>query len=292
MEKIGFFTPVQHHPCENNRLIDGVEDYFFLKGKKCVVLSGYKLKEVEGKKKIFVTALKILSYFTLIVPFFMLIAKALIRYKHRYLITKETSCLYNALYVLKGIKPALVGENHELQGILASFQKHHPKLKFEKERNFGYLVNEKPLEDFDPRHFVDLSKYKSITEAVMEKFPKQFRLETDQYLSYLLGFGPTWEAYAKGAGVRYMKKPREELSPFFKDRHYFQLGKALGDVDGLQAGKNYCLSIRNERYVIRDPTEEEKQIAALYMEQIIDSVSIKTDYIQKGIKMRKEILEL
>ncbi len=97
MESIGFFSPVtfgEQPKTVSQFLLETVDSYFYLSGKKFQVIPGYIEQGSEGG--IFVeqdsdgyfldnplpylfTALKVISYFTVILPVIALIAKAVIR---------------------------------------------------------------------------------------------------------------------------------------------------------------------------------------------------------------------
>lgn len=93
MSGISFFTPVKY----NNQLTscsklatELVDDYFYLGGRIAVVLPGNEKNGSEeisfqnGQTSCFLTALKIVSYFTVVIPVIMLVAKALLRSVNRY----------------------------------------------------------------------------------------------------------------------------------------------------------------------------------------------------------------
>lgn len=90
MNNISFFTPV----CSNKEtdstelfLLDKVDHYFYLGGKEAVILSGdsTNIKNVELiHSTAHLNALKIASYFTLILPLIALIAKIILRSKYEF----------------------------------------------------------------------------------------------------------------------------------------------------------------------------------------------------------------
>lgn len=203
--------------------------------------------------------------------------------------------LMNALYVLAGIKPVLqfYGKDNQNFVMIKNLFKSFSNLKFVQDSSNGYLINEKPLAKFDPRKFIlDFDKnYSSIEKAVTYAFPNQMKKDTAKLLSYILGYGPTWEAFNR--------IPSNALS-IFTDEHYYQLGKALNEMDEkskkknlskeelIKKGKNHSLNYQkwwlgSDSGII---------INKLYMYQVLDEISLQTDYIQTGIKYRKKILNL
>jgi hypothetical protein len=86
--KIGFFTAVdygQENKTFSESVLEKVDDFFYLGGKKAHVIQG---KTKNGPKKVLLTEtnspllvrfVKVLSYFTIIIPLFMLITKAVLR---------------------------------------------------------------------------------------------------------------------------------------------------------------------------------------------------------------------
>lgn len=93
MTKLNFFTPVTYTNPSNSSgssLLEKVDNYFYLGGKKAYVIQG---RTENGQEKVilsdstssFLTRIgKILSYCTLILPLFMLIAKAVLRSTHSF----------------------------------------------------------------------------------------------------------------------------------------------------------------------------------------------------------------
>jgi len=96
MASINFFTPVhfgnQSITC-HQAMQETVDDYFYLGGKKASVIdaqdSKMKVVLLEKSPPFLNTCLKVLSYFTLIIPTLMLIAKTILRMNHFYKIDKE-----------------------------------------------------------------------------------------------------------------------------------------------------------------------------------------------------------
>ncbi len=112
--KIGFFTPVTYSTdCPKTlgrRLIEGIDDYFYLKGKKATVIDP---KAVDGKILIDVSsgkettvriALKVASYIYFAVP--MLIAKLIIRATHKFAVVEPRELLQQVDRIVESNNPA------------------------------------------------------------------------------------------------------------------------------------------------------------------------------------------
>lgn len=88
MLNLNFFTPVsfgdQPKSC-TQALLETVDSYFYLGGKKAYVIPGHIQQDIKGtvltedSAPFLITALKVLSYLTVILPMIMLIAKAILR---------------------------------------------------------------------------------------------------------------------------------------------------------------------------------------------------------------------
>ncbi len=86
MDKISFFTAVS---CDNSSnstrmfLLEKVDSYFYLGGRKVKIDPGYTKGNVKGVYLVHsnssLTALKVASYFTIVLPLILLIAKAILR---------------------------------------------------------------------------------------------------------------------------------------------------------------------------------------------------------------------
>lgn len=93
MGKIGFFQAVtfgtQSKSCVQT-LLEGVDSYFYLGGKKTLVIAGSIQQGSQGviltqnSPTFFITALKVVSYLTVVIPLILLIAKAILRSIHTF----------------------------------------------------------------------------------------------------------------------------------------------------------------------------------------------------------------
>lgn len=91
MSKVNFFTAVSfgdHRKTGAQKFLEGVDDYFYLGGKKACVIAGESLKTDKGtllmKQESLFTAVKVFSYFTGFIPVIMLIFKAALRCSHSF----------------------------------------------------------------------------------------------------------------------------------------------------------------------------------------------------------------
>jgi len=93
MAKVGFFTAVsfgdQPKSCTQS-LLETVDSYFYLGGKKAYVIPGYVQQDGEGailtkdSSAFVITALKVISYLTVAIPVILFIAKAILRSIHSF----------------------------------------------------------------------------------------------------------------------------------------------------------------------------------------------------------------
>lgn len=91
MSNINFFTPVDYctHTLGEKSLLEKVDDYFYLGGKRAYVTG---MMSKDGQEKVILleskpssaTTAKIASYCTIIIPLIMLVAKLVLRRKHTY----------------------------------------------------------------------------------------------------------------------------------------------------------------------------------------------------------------
>lgn len=93
MSKLSFFTPIDYRSSPksiNSNLLEKVDNYFYLGGKKAHVIQGRtktkheKVMLSESCTSALAKVGKILSYFTIVIPLIMLIAKTILRSQHSY----------------------------------------------------------------------------------------------------------------------------------------------------------------------------------------------------------------
>lgn len=200
----------------------------------------------------------------------------------------------SSIYVLMGLKPLYVCSPNEAP-LIRWFQRNFPHLRIVTHEQDTYLINENPLASFHPKKYI-AGFSGTIEKAILYAFPHLGLKDTDQRLSYLLGFGPTWEAYAG----RNQKKYKDEAQPsVFTDEHYLELGKVLNPLGDyhqqVEAGKNHHLHYKEHPYLPTKSgppsTDEEKEMDKTYNHFIVDSISIKTPYLQQKIALQKRLLE-
>ena len=88
MKNVNFFTAVEYGKNDksvSDDLLEKVDDYFFLCGKKAYVIDKNE-KTVESKANFsdLLNIVKVISYFTVIIPAIMLVAKAILRSQHQF----------------------------------------------------------------------------------------------------------------------------------------------------------------------------------------------------------------
>lgn len=229
--------------------------------------------------------------------------------------SKNRENALGALFVVLGIKPAIVFEldiEKKLKNILNKIK--NDTLILSKRNNPQYFVNEQPLEAFNPRRFLEpLSNPQvSLYDAVQFCFANQNQLHTDQMLSYLLGFGPTWEAYSR-KGSSGSKHTDIGVPSWFTDSHYQELGKVLlqegngididsNEQNALIAGFAYHCQfphlykprrglklIEHDARLVDTPFFELCSLTSTAC--AVDGISIRTEYVKKSYSLKKWTIE-
>lgn len=141
MQKLDFFTPLIYTTSSKpirSALIETIDSYFYLGGKKAYVIQGRtkngreKVILLESSCSLLEKVRKIASYFTVIVPLLMVIAKAILRLKHSFKVIDPRQKLE------KGID---ISSN-----IVAKLQKLIPKIiKTEDDKDIEWLQKYKNL---------------------------------------------------------------------------------------------------------------------------------------------------
>lgn len=211
------------------------------------------------------------------------------------------------LYTVLGIKPVQVLEQYmgDREAMLEPFKPlisklSSIKLSTQDKDDHWYICNESPQADFDPRKYIENfdRDYHSIEDAAKYAFPHQVETVPEQLLSYILGFGPSWEIFALRFHPLSNFKNNEQSC--FSNEHYLELGRAITPnpqqvpKEQLVAnGKKYSLARINEkrtRDIYKGSEALFEQMESLYLNQQVDDVSFKTDYIQKSMECRRRIL--
>ena len=106
INSINFFTPIKFEGQKKTfkqNIQEGVEDYFFLKGKAAFVIPGkvvnesqevkIKFKDQSKIKQVILGAIKVISYMTIAIPLIMLAAKAIFRGFHKFHIVPKVKLI-------------------------------------------------------------------------------------------------------------------------------------------------------------------------------------------------------
>jgi hypothetical protein len=208
----------------------------------------------------------------------------------------DASHAIGVLMVIIGIKPCLVFSytvDPELVQIVEELSRlQRLKLKIAKGKLF--LANEKPLDAFNPRHYLEsFSDQVPLIEAIEENFTRQ-QNNNVQRLSYLLGYGPSWEAFANRINFH------DGRISCFSASHYKQLGEALianhvveDSFDPLRVGVTYHC---NFKQLINQTSLLNTHSLFSFLHKTgggfaIDGIAIRTTYFKKSYTLKKWVLE-
>jgi hypothetical protein len=142
MANLGFFTPIQfanQHKTFSQRLVETVDSYFYLGGRKAYVIPGHAQGRSEGiifedDTALFVTTtLKVISYLTLVIPAVMLIAKALLRSSYNFHLLDVQQKLEEGI----SISPVTIDK---IQALLSKIQSGQSDSDIEWHGNLNFLV--------------------------------------------------------------------------------------------------------------------------------------------------------
>jgi hypothetical protein len=210
-----------------------------------------------------------------------------------------------SLFVILGIKPALVFEaNSSLDPALITLLQEISggHLILREERSDRYFVNERPLAFFDPHRFLTLLPTVSLAEAVIHYFPRQNQLDSDQMLSYLLGFGPSFEAYATNCSYVRHSDP---VKCCLNENHYYEIGKVLYQHFFHKIGDNLQLATLAFAYHCQVVTlfrryqwandQPVRPVHDLLKNTgttcFLDGVAARTDYFKKSYTLKEWVME-
>lgn len=145
MSEIRFFTPVSfgnHSKSWSHSILEVSDSYFFLGNRKASVISmqtenkSIGVKIIKESPPFLTTALKVISYFTLVLPALMLIVKAIMRSIHSFHIYKEKQ-----QEIKKETKEDLAKGIEISQDTVAKIQNLMPKiLKRQKDEEIKWLA--------------------------------------------------------------------------------------------------------------------------------------------------------
>ncbi len=222
---------------------------------------------------------------------------------------KSTIYAMGALFVLLGIKPALAIETKPEDELFSILKDLADEFGFGFRVTEGpvYFVNESPCPSFDPREFLNLSREVTLTQAVADCFSAQGQRDADQFLSYLLGFGPSWETYANNA--RYLYEEKDSVSCIFSKNHYYEIGKVLNqalfkkeevqsEIEnlGFTFHTQIASLIEKGRWEKKESLAEKKTVLEQMLSktgtnQILDGLTARTDYFKKSYTLKKWVME-
>lgn len=181
---LNFFTAVSYRNTSNSLqslLIDKVDDYFYLGGKKAYVIQGRTKKGLEkavlsdAKSSTLAKVAKVVSYFTLVIPFFMLIIKAVLRSKHSFKVIDPKQKLEKGLNIpeetaakIQALLPNILNQNADAEiewlstgNNLVFKLKQNPNLVFKIARPNRFGFNKLPSGGEERTH----SRFKNMIKA-------------------------------------------------------------------------------------------------------------------------------
>ncbi len=222
----------------------------------------------------------------------------------RYIRETKNAYAVSALMVILGIKPAVVFEvlSHapaELFSILEEIA--GGSLVLRKDLGGTYFVNEHPLSQFDPRKYLKLPN-RPLIDIAIENFPNQNQLLTDQILSYVLGFGPSWESYS--VNCRYIQN-RQVVKCCFSEHHFTQIGRIIYQKlfhkratyhQAVMLGHAYHCQyvniIKYREYIYRGHTRSaDRLLNRTGTGGIYDGLALQTDYFKQSYTLKKWVME-
>ncbi len=216
-----------------------------------------------------------------------------------------------ALLTILGIKPATVlstEEGAELLPLLKRITKEDSNLLL-KEFNtdfFGLtranfcLANESPLEIFNPKHFLKPLEDKAATllDTTIDCLIYLKNPTKEQRLSYLLGYGPSWEAF-KVHGASPFDSNSDHSA--FSDAHYTELGKVFSKNNPKETGlyihqQQASLALdrrlkKEKPFSFNNNCVVAQIINKTGMGHIYDGISARSEYSQKSLSLQKWLLE-
>jgi hypothetical protein len=215
----------------------------------------------------------------------------------------------SALFVILGIKPIRVYEKNtpvdaKLLSILERIQ--DSRVRLSEDPMHRYFINRAPLSCFDPFKYIQLDPGSELSSIISDIFGSRGSMDTDQLLSYLLGFGPSWEAYA--VNEIYGTEGRQ-WSCCFTPFHYREIGTVLfrqffqSEPSPNQAealGRAYhCqfASIHDRSHYLlisqaraqTDPVS--KLLSSTGTDFFFDGITARTDYFRKSYTLKKWVLQ-
>lgn len=163
--------------------------------------------------------------------------------------------LANVFFTALGIRPSTtisLDTYHKYTPILTLLTLSTPtiricQLDIEDTDEAVLLVNERPLNRFDPKHYLSSFPDENRFEFVKETFLKNTDcpLEMGQkscMLAYLYGYGPSWEAFASRVPDIFLSQCPQSV---YTDLHFYELGLVLNEPDApIEVGKTYSHNLQ------------------------------------------------
>jgi hypothetical protein len=166
MPKLNFFIPITYAATSKSigsSLLEKVDSYFYLGEKKAHVIQGRtkigqeKVILSESRSSLLARAGKVLSYFTIVIPLLMLIAKAVLRSTHSYKLIDQKQKLEKGMDIseqtaakIQGLMPKILGgqRDDELEWLstgnnLVFKLAQHPQFVFKFARPNGFHGKDK-----------------------------------------------------------------------------------------------------------------------------------------------------
>jgi hypothetical protein len=138
--KINFFTAIHYNnnPSFSQKWLERVDDYFYLKGKKIQVVKGIHRKTEEAVIEIdfscpwVKTILKIISWFTGVIPLAFFLAKVILRSKHHFVLidTDKAAIKIQSVYKSHMAKAKFVSKKKAALNIQSSYRSHRAEVEF------------------------------------------------------------------------------------------------------------------------------------------------------------------
>ena len=213
---------------------------------------------------------------------------------------KERAAQCSVLLVILGIKPALALYNKEeleklnVLPLMKEISEALPDIKIVYGARECYIVNEKPLTIFDPRNY--LNNYdESISKEISNCFPAQNTSRTDQRLSYLLGYGPSWEALFVN-GAHYSRSSHSE----YRFAHFQEIGEVI--ARGMNENIFIATGMRYhdgfDKILPKGLLERKKQncetiddiLGKTGTGQIYDGITMRTAYFKNSLCLKSHVL--
>lgn len=212
------------------------------------------------------------------------------------------------LFVILGVKPAWIFSEAEVNPALKIVMKalltllretSSEQLIFTETDSALYFVNEHPFPSFDPRSFWPLNPSVSLTEGLKQCLNKKFpSVPKVAMLSYLLGYGPTFEAFmSQLPGPINSRISLCGLSQI----HYCVIGKVLyqhffhtaGDyLQWVTLGFAYHSQLALLQLPKRSPVHPvDALLHKTGTDCVVDGIGVRTDYFKKSYTLKKWVME-